>query len=377
MNKQLKPGSRIGIIGGGQLGQMMGISAIERGYEVGILDPDDKCPAHLIATKHFISDYDDFTALKEFAIWSDVVTYEFENVSVAGIKLMSQDTFIPQGSYFLKICQNRLFEKAFLEEHNLPLAPFYSVTNYAELCTGIKKVGYPCVLKTVVGGYDGKGQWVLKNASDLNQLKTIFSKEVTFVLEQWVPFKKEISVIVSGSLTNDFKVFPVIENTHQNNILHCSFLPAKINSELSEKVKELGIKVAQAIQLVGTMAIEFFVTKQNELLINELAPRPHNSGHVTIETCNISQFDGHIMGLCGWKLPEIQLKNEGVMLNLIGAEQERSFAYLTKKPEWYFHYYGKKIEKKGRKMGHVTMQHGKIKDMIEEAQQTRIWTKEG
>ncbi|MGO2083371.1 5-(carboxyamino)imidazole ribonucleotide synthase [Vagococcus sp.] len=377
MKKQLKPGSRIGIIGGGQLGQMMGLSAIEKGYEVAILDPDCACPARSIATKQIISNYDDLTALKELAHWSDVVTYEFENVSVSGLEAISRITYIPQGSRFLRICQNRLFEKKFLKENNLPVAAFCSVSNEVELNIGVQNLGYPCVLKTVVGGYDGKGQWVLRTDSDLSLVKELFSQKESYVLEQWIPFKKEVSVIVSGNLAGEYAVFPIIENQHQNNILHCSILPAQVSEKLSEEAKQLGLKIANAVQLVGTMAIELFVTEKDQLIINELAPRPHNSGHVTMEACSISQFDGHIMGLCGWKLPEVQIKNEGVMFNLIGTEQKRSMAYLSEKPDWFFHYYGKKIEKKGRKMGHITMVHGKIEDRIQEAQQTKIWTKEG
>lgn len=352
--KVVLPGSVIGIIGGGQLGLMMGQSALQLGFKVIILDPEENCPASQVAQQVIVAEYNNKQALSKLAQLSDVVTYEFENVDVAGIESISQQTFIPQGTTLLKIAQHRLEEKKFLQAANVPIVPFKSITSFADLKQASLELGFPCVLKTCRGGYDGKGQWVLHSSLDLEPLQTELNFNQEFVLEQWVNYEREVSIIVAGNLSEEYCTFPVIENEHQHNILKCSMLPASISSEVAQEAECIGLKIAREARLVGTMAIEFFVKRDGQLYINEIAPRPHNSGHLTIEACSHSQFDLHIRGICQWKLPSEIRYQPAVMVNLIGAEYSRMVDVVAQKPNWYFHDYGKTKTRSGRKMGHVT-----------------------
>lgn len=371
--KPLLPGSTIGIVGGGQLGLMMAISAKEMGFKVGVLDPVTNCPAAQVADWYIQGTYDDTFALEELARRTDVITYEFENVSVEALNAISSMSFIPQGTDLLAITQDRLLEKSFLETNNIVIAPYATIVSPTDIQDAIDGIGYPCVLKTTRGGYDGKGQYVLKSRADLAPAMDLL-REGTCVLEAWIPFEKEISILVSGNGQGDYSTFPVVENIHRNNILHETIAPAAIADEVVEEAERIARVIAEGMSLSGVLCIEMFLTKTGGLYVNELAPRPHNSGHYSIEVCSMSQFDAHIRGICGWPLSKkVRLLSEAVMVNVLGEQLLESYHLIDKKPDWQFHFYGKAQAKKGRKMGHITIVTEDIQQTLDEIKKTNIW----
>lgn len=371
--KPLLPGSTIGIVGGGQLGLMMAISAKEMGFKVVVLDPVTNCPASQVADWYIQGTYDDTFALEELARRTDVITYEFENVSVEALNAISSMSFIPQGTDLLAITQDRLLEKSFLETNNIVIAPYATIVSPTDIQDAIDGIGYPCVLKTTRGGYDGKGQYVLKSRADLAPAMDLL-REGTCVLEAWIPFEKEISILVAGNGQGDYSTFPVVENIHRNNILHETIAPAAIADEVVEEAERIARVIAEGMSLSGVLCIEMFLTKTGGLYVNELAPRPHNSGHYSIEACSMSQFDAHIRGICGWPLSKkVRLLSEAVMVNVLGEQLLESYHLIDKKPDWQFHFYGKAQAKKGRKMGHITIVTEDIQQTLDEIKKTNIW----
>lgn len=366
------PGATIGIVGGGQLGQMMITSAKEMGYKVIVLDPTADCPAGQMADSQIVASYDDFEALKELAEKSDVVTYEFENVSVETLEKLSDIINLPQGTNLLSKTQDRLTEKEFLESCGVDIAPHKQVETREQLRNALEQIGYPSVLKTIRGGYDGKGQQVLKSVEDISDAEKLLSTGAVCELEAWVPFEKEISVIVAGN-GYEFKVFPVVENIHVNNILHETIAPARVSDDISEKAKEIGLIIAEKLDLRGVLAIEMFLTKDGKIYVNELAPRPHNSGHYSIEACNFSQFDAHIRGVLGWPLADIELLSPALMVNVLGQHFEGTYGLISQKNDWHFHYYGKEESKVNRKMGHITILTDCIENTMSEVDESKIW----
>jgi 5-(carboxyamino)imidazole ribonucleotide synthase len=372
LNNPLLPGQTIGIIGGGQLGRMMALSAREMGFRVGVLDPTADCPAAQVADWHLMADYDDLDALKELAQRAQVLTYEFENVDVGALLQVEELVNIPQGTDLLAITQDRLLEKSFLEENNIVIAPYATIVSPTDIQDAIDGIGYPCVLKTTRGGYDGKGQFVLYSSSDLVPAMDLLRKG-TCVLEAWIPYEKEISVLVSGNGCGAYTVFPVVENLHRNNILHETIAPARIETEVMEEAQRIARVIAEKVALAGTLAVEMFLTSNGGIYVNELAPRPHNSGHYTIEACSMSQFDAHIRGICGWPLPEVNLLSSAVMVNVLGNELKETLELIPEKADWHFHYYGKAEAKPERKMGHITILSEDVFETLEEIYQTNIW----
>lgn len=349
----------IGIIGGGQLGQMMAIAAIYRGHKVITLDPAADCPASRVS-EVIAADYADVEALRTLAERCDVLTYEFENVNANSLDVVADKAHLPQGTDLLRIAQNRIAEKAFLSQAGVALAPYRVVKSSRDL------VDYDFsttrVLKTATGGYDGHGQVVIRDEESLAQAK-VLADQTDCVLEDFVPFDMEISVLVSGN-GRELTVFPVQENIHRNNILAKTIVPARISERLAEKAVQMARKIATDLQLFGTLCIEMFVT-DSTILVNEIAPRPHNSGHYSIEACNFSQFDTHILGILGETLPKIQLHAPAVMLNVLGQDMEAVREFMTQHPQAHLHLYGKAEAKYNRKMGHVTVV-GEDVDSVEE-----------
>lgn len=340
----------IGIIGGGQLGQMMAISAIYMGHKVITLDPSADCPASRVS-EVIVAAYDDVDALRELTERCDVLTYEFENVDADGLDAVVTGNQLPQGTDLLRISQNRITEKDFLSQKaGVAVAPYKVVTSSADLddIDLTKKQ----VLKTSTGGYDGHGQVVISSQEDLTNAREL-ADSTACVLEEFVTFDLEISVIVSGNGT-DFTVFPVQENIHRNNILSKTIAPARISDELAEKAKTTALEIADKLHLAGTLCVEMFVAGQ-DILVNEIAPRPHNSGHYSIEACNFSQFDTHIRGILEQPLPPIRLLSPAVMINVLGQDMEAAQAFLQENPTVHLHLYGKIEAKHNRKMGHVTV----------------------
>lgn len=340
----------IGIIGGGQLGQMMAISAIYRGHKVITLDPSSDCPASKVS-EVIVASYDDVDALRELAKRCDILTYEFENVDANSLDAVIKEGQLPQGTDLLRISQNRITEKDFLSKKaGVSVAPYHVIRRESDLSQIDFSKKY--VLKTATGGYDGHGQVVITSPSDLEEAKKLIQTSEC-VLEEFVAFDLEISVILSGNGTS-FIIFPVQENIHRNNILSKTIVPASISDSLAKKAQDMALKIAEQLHLSGTLCVEMFVAG-DEIIVNEIAPRPHNSGHYSIEACNFSQFDTHILGVLGHPLPEITLHQPAIMLNVLGQHLEKAEEFATKNPTAYLHLYGKLEAKQNRKMGHVTV----------------------
>ncbi|MFC0234621.1 5-(carboxyamino)imidazole ribonucleotide synthase [Vagococcus entomophilus] len=373
MSEMILPGQTIGIIGGGQLGKMLCLSAKKMGFEVGVLDPLESCPAAQVADWQIVGGYSDEFALEKMAQRCDVLTYEFENVDAEVLKLAEKAVPIPQGSKLLEITQDRLLEKAFLDVNNINIAPYATIVKLSDIEESIDSIGFPCVLKTTRGGYDGKGQHVMNSMSDIQGCIPL-TKSGTCVLEAWIPFEKELSILIAANSRAETMVFPVVENTHRNNILHQTIAPAKIPDEVIEEVERIGKAIAESIELRGVMAVELFLAKNGSIYVNELAPRPHNSGHYSIEACEVSQFDAHIRGICNWPLPQTpNLLSPAMMVNILGQHFAEAITEIEAKPEWNFHFYGKKQAKYNRKMGHITILTKNIDETKQEIKETNIW----
>lgn len=354
---RLMPGSTIGIVGGGQLGRMMALSAKYMGFRVGVLDPTPDCPTAQVGDFQIVADYDDKAAIRELAAKSDVLTYEFENVDADALDEVrgvgEGRCAVPQGTDLLRVTQNRIAEKSFVNRHGIETAPWRAVGNRAELDAALSELGYPAVLKTCEGGYDGHGQIVLRSADDLAAVwpDDDFPQAI---LEGFVDFAFEASILVSGD-GEHYVTFPIVRNVHRNNILHMTIAPAEVPHEVAARAHELALTLAGGFRLAGTLAIELFVTHDGRVLVNELAPRPHNSGHYTIEACSIDQFDAHIRGIAGWPLPQPRLLSPAVMVNVLGQHVAPTRALIGGHPEWNVHDYGKAQVKHDRKMGHITV----------------------
>lgn len=349
----LLPPATIGIVGGGQLGQMMALSAKAMGYHVGVLDPTPQAPAGQVADFQIVAAYEDTAALMELAKRSDVLTYEFENVDEAALTAAQRYTQIPQGTELLHITGDRLNEKQFLHDHGIPVTPFAPVSDQQSLNYALNRVGVPAILKTVTGGYDGHGQ------VDVNEMKpskaVLALLDLPCILEARQEFRTEVSMMVTRSAAGVVTTFPLVENRHQHHILHTTIAPANVQQSVHEAARKMAVSIANALQLRGVLGIEFFVLPDDTLLVNELAPRPHNSGHYTIEACNISQFEAHIRSICGLPIPAVTQTSPAVMRNLLGADLTLARQHLIDHPEWHFHDYGKAAVKPQRKMGHVTV----------------------
>lgn len=373
----IEQGKTIGIIGGGQLGQMMAFSAKAAGMKVIILDPTPQCPAAQAADDQIVAPYADVVAIKELARQADVLTYEFENVDLQALKDVADQVAIPQGTNLLYTTKNRIREKSFLRDAGLQTAPFAAVKNRADLNAAVEKLGYPCVLKTCEGGYDGHGQMVLKSAQDLDD--PITEEVLQYgddILEGWVPFEKECSVMVARNTDGDIAVFPVSENIHAHEILHLSIVPARMPIEWQQRAQQMAEKIAEAIDLKGILGVEMFVGTDGQLYVNELAPRPHNSGHYTIEACNFSQFAVHNRAICNWPLPKIKLMSPVVMVNVLGQHVAGTRRLIHEYPQWHFHDYGKAESRHNRKMGHVTILTDDIEATLKQIKDSHVWDDE-
>ncbi|PTA83574.1 5-(carboxyamino)imidazole ribonucleotide synthase [Bacillus sp. Nf3] len=365
------PNATIGIIGGGQLGRYMAVSAKQMGYRAAVLDPVTQSPCGQVADTEITAAYSDLEAIRKLAEISDVVTYEFENIDYDALNQLKEEAYLPQGSDLLLLTQNRETEKKGIVDAGCEVAPYRIIHDEKELEDAVDALGLPAVLKTCRGGYDGKGQYVIKEKGQLPEAAALLTHG-TCILESWVPFQMELSVIVTRSVHGEIAVFPVAENIHKHNILFQSILPARVENRIQEKAKELATTLAEKLGLVGTLAVELFLTNDGKLLVNELAPRPHNSGHYTLDLCETSQFEQHVRAICGLPLGGTALLSEGMMVNLLGDEVDipKEHPELLKEAKLYL--YGKHEVKAGRKMGHMTF----MKQLDDEwmTNITKIWT---
>ncbi|QOR85782.1 5-(carboxyamino)imidazole ribonucleotide synthase [Geobacillus stearothermophilus] len=367
------PGQTIGIIGGGQLGRMMALAAREMGFRIAVLDPTPDSPCGQVADVEITAPYHDLDAIAELARVSDVITYEFENIDARALEWLEANAYVPQGSRLLAVTQDRALEKAAIVEAGLPVAPYREVDGWDELEQAVAMTGFPCVLKTRRGGYDGKGQYVLRGEGDLAKAADLLGLGPC-ILEGWVPFVKEMSVIVARNLDGETAVFPVAENIHIENILHQTIVPARIPQHIEQRAVRYAKTLAASCSLVGTLAVEMFLTADGDIYINELAPRPHNSGHYTINACATSQFAQHIRAVCNWPLGSTELLKPAVMVNLLGEHVGPAIGQIgALGGAAYLHLYGKHEAKPKRKMGHVTVLADDVEAALARIESWQIW----
>lgn len=366
-NKKILPPKTIGIIGGGQLGRMMAISARYMGYKIAVLDPTPDCPTAQLADVQITAAYDDKEAIKRLTEISDCITYEFENVDLAAARFIESHGKLPQGAYALEVTQNREKEKTLMRELGLPVPEFSIVTNGNEAKEALENMTFPAVIKTCRGGYDGKGQLKIESEADIEAAVQFAEEKKHCIVEQWVSFDKEISVIFTRSATGEIAYFPISENEHRDHILYKTTVPADVSATVQEKAYKAAEVLGKKMNIVGTFAIEMFVSG-DDIYLNEMAPRPHNSGHYSIEACNVSQFDQHVLAICGLPLKEIRLLQPAVMMNVLGENVDGLLEYMQNHSEGHSHLYGKATAKAKRKMGHITFVGKNKADVLQQVE---------
>jgi 5-(carboxyamino)imidazole ribonucleotide synthase len=371
----ISPGQTIGILGGGQLGRMIINEGRKMGFHFVTLDPDPDCPGAQASDRHIAAQYDDWAAVAKLAGQCDLIVYEFENIPPEVVEHLEKIKPLPQGSRLLKTTRHRLREKKALRQAGVPVARFQEVNTFQDLMQAVEELGWPAVLKTTTGGYDGKGQWILHSRDDMNRLPDgLFREGKPFILEEWVPFEKEISVVVARSIHGEMAAFPPAVNVHRNHILHLSVSPAPVSDSVIRQAVHWAKQIAESLEVVGLIAVEMFCMEDGRLLVNELAPRPHNSGHYTYDACLTSQFEQLIRAVAGLPLGPAEQVKPAVMVNLLGEHMEmfrRHFPRLPGdiKPHWY----GKKEAKPGRKMGHLTLLGRSMEEAVQWMDGSGIW----
>lgn len=362
----LLPGATIGILGSGQLGRMLAIAAKELGYRVAIYSPDEHSPAGQVADEEVVASYADLSAVRAFARRVQVVTFEFENVPSATTAAAAEVAPVRPDGQVLHLTQHRLREKTFLHERGFPVTPFRRIGSFAELESAARELGLPAVLKTASFGYDGKGQRKLHSAADLTAAwQGLAGAEGIY--EAFVDFSKEISVVGARTAEGAFSAFPVFENQHANHILDVTFAPADIPAALAREAQELTAGILKALDVVGLLTVELFVTGDGKLLVNELAPRTHNSGHLTLDATVTSQFEQQLRAVCGLPLGSTCLHGPAAMANLLGdlwKDHVPFWAAALLDPGVKLHLYGKQEARMGRKMGHLNVLGESVADAV-------------
>lgn len=385
------PGATIGVLGGGQLGRMLALTGRAMGYRFVTLDPTPDSPCGQVCDRQIVASYADDQAALELAAMADVITYEFENVNAGVAAALEQASFVPQGSALLRTTQHRLREKAAIEAAGVSVAPYRPIATLAQLRETFAEFGNACVLKTATGGYDGKGQFVIRQPSQLIEAFTALGAgNVELVAEQYIAFDCELSVIAARGMDGEVRTFPPAVNVHVNSILHTSVVSgasaestgsAWLPPDVTARAQAMARQIADSLQVVGLIAVEMFLTHDGQLLVNELAPRPHNSGHYTMDACNVSQFELHLRAVCGLPLPEPKLLMPVVMVNVLGEHMEPLHRWIESGGERALpegitvkvHLYGKAESKIGRKMGHLNLLATDVERALQWVQQSGIW----
>jgi len=353
------PGGSIGILGGGQLGRMMVMEARRMGFRVGVLDPVENCPAAQVADFHVQSELTNTQRVLDFARQVDVVTIETELVPWKLLAEIEKVRATRPSSFVLGLVQDRLVQRQFLRDYNYPQTLFASVQNRTGMTSAVQHVGFPAILKKRRSGYDGKGQIRVDSEGHLKEAWEELG-EVPCVLEAVAPFKAELSIVLARGLDGDIQLYPLAENEHRQGILHTTRVPAKIAEGVRARVEALALPLAEALAHCGIMVLELFLLEDNSLLINEVAPRPHNSGHFTLGACATSQFEQHLRAICGLPLGDPSLFHPVVMVNLFGdlwRHGSPRWDSLLAHPQVKLHLYGKDQARPGRKMGHFLLAH--------------------
>ncbi|MBI2620109.1 MAG: 5-(carboxyamino)imidazole ribonucleotide synthase [Ignavibacteriales bacterium] len=367
MTNTLLPPATIGMIGGGQLGMMTLREARRMGYRSIVWDSDPECPASKVAERTITAPFEDTQAAEQLGRSSDVVTYEFENIDAQTVETIESNKPVFPGSPILRIAQHRGVEKEALLKAGFPVVRFLSASTADGLKTAVREIGYPVVVKTSTTGYDGKGQSVLRTGEELESfLKKEGEQFAERVVEQFLPLQLEISVIAVRGREGTVTTFPVLENEHRENILHVTRVPAELPADLAQKATDLGRAVIEHFRIVGVLCVEMFVTHDGRLLVNELAPRPHNSGHFSLDASSVSQFEALVRCVCGLPIHQPRLLSPCAMVNLLGKHLQRlDLAEVQKIEGAKIHLYGKSRREPKRKMGHMTVL-GRSRPEVEE-----------
>ena len=348
----------IGVIGGGQLGRMLALDAKRMGYDVITLDPQEHSPCGQVADEQIVASYDDMAAIEQLGRRSDIVTYEFENIAIASVQHLEKSGFrVTPSSDVLKITQDRLAEKRFVRSCGIATADFAEVASERDIERAIAEVGFPAILKTVRGGYDGKGQWRVESQEQA-RAAVAEANGALLIWERMIAFDREVSVIATRNQHNYVMTFPVAENRHDHGILSMTISPAHVSADVGKHAQVMTRTIGEHLGIVGTFCVEFFVTHHNELLVNEIAPRPHNSGHYTIDTMPCSQYEQHVRAICDLPLSEPRPYASAIMMNILGEGIGNHLSgadVLLEDPSIVLHMYGKKHAVARRKMGHFTM----------------------
>jgi 5-(carboxyamino)imidazole ribonucleotide synthase len=360
------PNSTIGVFGSGQLGRMFAIEARKMGYRVHTFSPDTDTPTGQVADFETSANYEDLDAVRKFARSVDVVTFEFENVPSQTVEAAAEFVAVHPKGEILHTTQNRLREKTFLSKNIFPITPFRHIKILDDLYHAVSEIGTPAVLKTAGFGYDGKGQAKINSTGDIEPaFENLKGNEA--VLEAFVEFEKEVSVVAARDRAGNFAHYGVIENAHARHILDISFAPAVCSEKVYNEAIEITRAVAETLDYVGTLCVEFFLTKDQKLLINEIAPRPHNSGHLTFDACVTSQFEQQLRAVCGLPLGSTEFYKPCAMANLLGdvwENGEPDWAKALESPHLKLHLYGKQEARKGRKMGHLTTSADSVEEAV-------------
>jgi len=350
------PGGTIGMLGGGQLGRMFAIAAAQLGYRIIVFSDRADCPAASVSHQSIVGELTDRERLDELAAQCDVVTLEFENLPVDAVAYLASKVAVYPTPEVLRISQDRRLEKQAFADAGLAVTPFRVVNDHGDLRAAINELGLPVVLKTARDGYDGKGQWKIDHADETNLQQLVIDRPM--IAEAWITHQRELSVIVARTHDGSCATYPAFENHHRNHILDVSFCPSRIAPETEQEATNLAIAAAETISLVGLMCIEMFQDTAGQLMINEVAPRPHNSGHLSIEACNTSQFEQQVRVVCGLPLGDTSLRvPAAAMVNLMGelwSEGEPDWSIVLAIPGLHLHLYDKGQAAIGRKMGHIT-----------------------
>jgi 5-(carboxyamino)imidazole ribonucleotide synthase len=349
------PGATVGVLGGGQLGRMFTLQARTMGYGVVVLDPDPASPAGAVANRHIRARYDDERALSDLSASCAAITTEFENVPATALQILARSSLVRPPVEAVATSQDRIAEKSFLQSHGIPTAKFQAVRDLRELKTAVTGLRLPALLKTSRLGYDGKGQALVKSEEDAVRAFQLFGG-VPCVLEERLALECELSVVLARGVDGDVAPFPVAENQHRDGILETSVVPARVPEAMTREARELATGLAEEMEYVGVLGVELFVANGSRLLVNEMAPRPHNSGHYTLDACSTDQFEQQLRALCGLPLAQPWLLSPVAMINLLGdlwAHGEPRWEEALRRPGVRLHLYGKAEARPGRKMGHL------------------------
>jgi len=371
----IPPGSVLGILGGGQLGRMLALAARSLGYGVHVFTPEPGSPAGQVADVECVAPYEDLDRVRYFARATDVVTFEFENVPSATSAAAAEVARVRPDGRVLHVTQHRLREKTFLRDHGFPVTPFRPVGSLSELERAVVELGLPAVLKTAAFGYDGKGQQVLRTPADLAPAMAAL-QGAPAILEAMVDFTLELSVVGARTAAGDFAAFPVFQNAHARHILDVTTVPADVTEAVQAAARDLAHGILRSLDVVGLLTVELFLTRDGRLLVNELAPRTHNSGHVTLDACVTSQFEQQVRAICGLPLGDTRLRSPAAMANLLGdvwaaAGGSPRWEAALGFPDVHLHLYGKTDPRPGRKMGHLTALAGSAAEAAEMVRKAR------